>query len=71
MNAIGWISLAVQTACFIGSSINQARMKPPSDDMVYFAKETRRYYRLARVAYLFQAAFLAFWIVAMMHVEGK
>lgn len=70
MNAIGWGSLGFQTAALIVSAHIQSRIKPPGAEMIYFAKQTRRYYLLARAAFYFQAGTLVAWIIAMMHSEG-
>ena len=55
MTAICWGSLAIQTLAFVYSAAIQARVKPP-ENMRYFAKDTRRYYRIARGFFLFQGA---------------
>lgn len=67
MTAICWGSLAIQTLAFVYSAAIQARVKPP-ENMRYFAKDTRRYYRIARGIFLFQGAMIVVWCYAMMRV---
>jgi hypothetical protein len=69
MSAICWLSLAIQTLCFIGSTMLQVRMPKP-EGMRYFAKQTRRYYYAARIAYGVQVASIVLWIFVMMHFTG-
>jgi len=59
--------VAFQTVCFVYSAMLQMAIKPPRD-MVYFQKQTRRYYLLARGTFIFQGACIVGWCYAMMRV---